>query len=123
MPNGIVKLINNKTICSEKFANFLNTMFEIKIDKSNFTFSLSLEMHIVTICLLQLIYSVIKRLHTNEIHRKSFKNNLGYDVERGNNRNTETNINNIFVNIGKENKSRFEKEAKIEDFLSGKGTI
>ena len=117
----LVKLINNKTICSEKLANFLNTMFEIKIDKSNFTFSLSLEMHIVTICLLQLIYSVIKRLHTNEIHRKSFKNNLGYDVERGNNRNTETNINNIFVNIGKENKSRFEKEAKIEDFLSGKG--
>ena len=112
-------------MCSAKFANFLNTMFEIKIDKSKFKFSLSLEIHIITICLLQLIYSVIKRLQTNKMQRKTFYNNFAYtDVENGYNRTNvkSSDIKTLSSEVENKNGNRFEKESKTEDFfMPGKG--
>ena len=121
----LVKLIINRTVCSAKFANFLNTMFEIKIDKSKFKFSLSLEIHIITICLLQLIYSLIKRLQTREMQRKTFNNNFACtDVENGYNGTNEKNsdIKTLSSEVENKNGNRFEKESKTEDFfMPGKG--
>ena len=116
----LVKIIINRTVCSAKFANFLNTMFEIKIDKSKFKFSLSLEIHIITICLLQLIYSVIKRLQTNKMQRKTFYNNFAYtDVENGYNRTNvkSSDIKTLSAHLEKKNGNRFEKVSKTVDFL------
>ncbi len=123
----LVKIINNRTICSAKVANFLNTMFQMKIDKSDYEHSLSLEVHIIAICLLQLVYSLIKRFQSAKMHRKTFRNNIAIDVEKGNS-NTDVNnanITTICTHVEKENKNRFEKEEpKTGDFLlSGKGTI
>ncbi len=118
----LVKLINNRTICSSKFANFLNTMFQMKIDKSEYKYSLSLEIHILAICLLQLVYSLIKRFKSAKMHRKTFRNNIAIDVEKGSSHTNVINANITTICAHVETENRFEKEPKPEDFfLSGKG--